>query len=114
MSIETELQKIIIRCIMSEKNCTDWKEYTDKIYDNLCRIEPKTIYGYLPCQRKLHLTLPKMRTIMHNFITINNNIFIETNYDQYEAKEGHSVTFNDRCHFIEKCVVILKNKQRQP
>jgi len=77
-------------------------------------IDKEKINDYIkPEGRKLYLSKPKLRTILHNIVVINSKIFIEKGYDNYEPRNNYNITFIDICNFIEECVIILVNKQKQ-
>lgn len=115
MSLKLTMQSIIEHNIYIERNIIDWNEYKSNIIKNLSNINFKEkINDYIkPEGRKLYLSKPKLRTILHNIVVINSKIFIEKGYDNYEPRNNYNITFIDICNFIEECVIILVNKQKQ-
>lgn len=115
MSLKLKMQGIIEHNIFIERNIIDWNEYKNNIIKNLSNINFKEkINNYIkPEGRKLYLSKPKLRTILHNSVVLNSKIFIEKGYDNYEPRNNYNITFIDICDFIEECVVILVNKQKQ-
>lgn len=110
----SKIEDIIFNNIYEERNVTDWKLYKDNVIRNFSNINLiESIENYIPCQRKLHITRPKMREILHCRLTqLNHNIFQEVNYDTYSPRKEYDISFRDICDFVEECVVILARKQQ--
>lgn len=108
------IKSIIFSCISKERCNTNWNEYKVNILNNFSNINfMESIENYIPCQRKLHITRPKLREQLHNDIQrLNEKIFEEYNYDAYRPKEGYKITFKELCDFVEECVKILVKKQQ--
>jgi len=110
----SQIEWIIFQNICDEGHITDWKQYKDNIIRNFNNINfAESIENYIPCQRKLYMTKPKMRLFLHTrLLQLNKNIFRDVNYDTYAPKEGYEIKFHDICQFIEECVIILGKKQQ--
>ena len=107
------IEGIISSNIFSEWNLTDWNEYKENVLRNFNSIDfTESIGNYVPCQRKLYITRPKMRELLRRFLYLNTNIFRETGYESYESKTGCEITFHNMCYFVEDCVKILAKKQQ--
>ena len=106
------IEGIIYSNIFEESDITDWNEYKENIIRNFNNINyMESIPNYIPCQRKLHLTRPKMRTILYAILQRNKNIFTEVGYETYESI-NKEFTFKDLSNFVEECVKILVKKQQ--
>lgn len=114
MSLKIKMEDIIEHNIFIERNIIDWNEYKSNIIKNLSNINFKEkINDYIkPEGRKLYLSKPKLRIILHDSIVLNSKIFIETNYNNYEPRSNYNISFIERCDFIEECVIILVKKQK--
>lgn len=114
MAYENIENIIVFDCINVEKHITDWNTYKINIIRNLNNINfQKNIEKYIPCKRKLYLTRPKMRMILHFRIQqLNENIFQEVGHEHYEPKKEYNISWHEMCEFIEECVKILVKKQQ--
>ena len=114
VSYYSKIEDIIFNNIYQERNITDWKQYKDNVINNFNNINfIESIENYIPCQRKLHITKPKMRLMLHCRLSqLNKNIFQEVNYDTYDPRIEYNINFRDICDFVEECVVILARKQQ--
>jgi len=110
--------KIVIEAIISQKifdehNVCDWKQYKENIIRSLNNINyMESIKNYVPCERKLYLTRPKMRILLYLRLQQNSNIFKEVGYEKYEGRNEPISFIKDLSTFVEECVKILVNKQR--
>ena len=113
MSFSYEIAKIISHNIFVERNIENWNEYKTNILNNFNNINfNEQIDNYIPCDRKLHITRPKMRGMLKANIMYNSNIFIEVGYGSYKPREQYDIKQNDIYDFIEECVKILVKKQQ--
>ena len=56
------MMNLILHEIFEEGNICEWKEYKENIISNFNNINyMESIPNYIPCQRKLYLTRPKIR-----------------------------------------------------
>jgi hypothetical protein len=108
----SKIEGIILNKIFEEDNIADWKQYKENIIRNFNNINYiESIENYVPCERKLYLTRPKMRTLLYFMLQKNKNIFKEVGYEQYEGRKER-ISFNDVTIFVEECVKILVKKQQ--
>ena len=106
------IEGIILHEIFKEGNICEWKEYKENIISNFNNINyMESIPNYIPCQRKLYLTRPKIRMILYSILQKNKNIFNEVGYEKYESKK-EKIRFKDISIFVEECVKILVKKQQ--
>jgi hypothetical protein len=114
MNYYSKIEDAIFNNIFSERDVVDWKQYKDNVILNFNNINfTESIENYIPCQRKLYITRPKMREILHCRLTqLNDNIFQEVNYDTYAPRQEYDICFKDICDFIEECVKILSRNQQ--
>jgi len=114
MNYYSKIEDAIFNNIFSERDADDWKQYKDNVIRNFNNINfAESIENYIPCKRKLYITRPRMREILHVRLTqLNHNIFQEVNYDTYAPRQEYDIFFRDICDFIEECVKILSRKQQ--
>jgi len=110
MSFNLKMEGIIYHNIFTERNIMEWNEYKNNIINNFNNINfTEKIQDYVPpCGRSLHISRPRMRSLIYNSIVLNNKIFEEVGYNSYQAKIRQSDIFN----FIEECITILVKKQQ--
>jgi hypothetical protein len=110
----SKIEGIIFNQIFSERNIKDWEIYKNNIIQNFNNINYlSSIENYIPCQRKLYITKPKLRGIVYfRLQQLNDNIFQEVGHEQYEPRKEYKITFKEICDFVEKCVIILAKKQQ--
>ena len=53
-----------------------------------------------------------MRELLYKSIVLNDNIFSEVGYNNYQPKEQYEIKDKDIYGFIEECVKILVKKQQ--
>lgn len=70
------------------------------------------ITNYESCGKSLHVSRPRMRTLLYMSIVLNKKLFEEIGYNKYFSKEGHDICDNDVWELIEECVNILVKKQK--
>jgi len=113
MAVYLQIEGIIFHIIFIERNLMDWDEYKMNIIQKLNTIDLKNkIENYIPCGKMLHLSRPKMRTILYKSIMSNNRIFLEVGYDNYQVREQYNITRQNINDFIEQCIKILVKKQQ--
>ena len=106
------IEGIILHQIFAEDDISDWNKYKENIIRNFRDINyMESIANYVPCQRKLYITRPKLRMILHLRLKRNKNIFQEIGYEIYEPIKER-ITFDDFNKFVEDCVKILVAKQQ--
>ena len=106
------IEGIILQQIFAEDDVSYWNKYKENITRNLRGINyTESIANYIPCQRKLYITRPKLRLILHLRLQQNNNIFQEIGYETYEPIK-EKITIYDLHKFVEDCVKILVAKQQ--
>lgn len=110
----SKIEGIIFNHVFAERNITDWEIYKNNILRNFNSINYfESIENYVPCQRKLYITRPKLRGILHlRLLQLNKNIFEEVGYEHYQPRKEFKITFQEICSFIEECIYILANKQQ--
>jgi hypothetical protein len=113
MSINLKIEGIISDAIFTTRHHIEWNDYKTNIINNFNNIDlNNNIENYTPCVGSLYVTRPRMRVILYNNIVLNNNIFLEIGYDNYEPKEQYNIKRKDIYNFIEECVEILVKKQK--
>ena len=113
MSFNLKIEGIIQHNISTETNIIDWDEYKNNILNNFNNINfTEQIENYIPCDRSLYTTRPRMRIILYNSIVLNTKIFMEVGYNSYQPKEQYDIKHKNIYNFIEECVKILVKKQQ--
>lgn len=113
MSINLRVEGIINHYIFTERNSIIWNEYKNNIINNFNNINfNEKIDNYIPCDRILYVTRPRMRVLLYNSIVLNNNIFMEVGYGSYKSREENNIKQRDIYDFIEECIKILVKKQK--
>jgi hypothetical protein len=108
-----KIECIIEHAIFLERNNTDYNEYKTKIMNNIININlNQKIVNYIPCDRSLHLSRPRMRTLLYKSIVLNNNLFEEVGHNTYEPKEQDKINNQDIYVLIEELIKILVKKQQ--
>lgn len=111
--MNSEIEEILFHEIFTENDVIAWDTYKTNIISNLRHIEfYNKIENYIPCERRLYVTRPKMREILYHAIVSNKNIFIEVGYNNYRPKEPYGITYEEIYEFIEECVKIIIKKQQ--
>jgi len=72
-------------------NIIDWNEYKNKILTNLLN-NIFDIYNGNKLYKK-----GKLREILHESIVLNNKIFKEVGYNNYEPRDNYNLSFYDIC-----------------
>ena len=90
---------------------TDFTSAMEEFITNISNIQLDTIPEFIPCDKKLHLTRPKMREeIRNNLKPRLPQFFKERGYENYDEINGCSIDkFEDT---IEEAVKILVKKQQ--
>ena len=113
MSINLRIEGIIHHSIFTERNSDTWDEYKTNIIRNLNSIDfQEKIENHESCGKSLHVSRPRMRTLLYTSIVLNKKLFEEIGYDKYSSREGHDIHDNDVWELIEECVNILVKKQQ--
>ena len=114
MSFNLKMEGIIQHNIFTERNIMDWDEYKNNITNNFNNINfTEKIENYVPpCGRSLHVSRPKMRSLIYNSMVLNNKIFEEIGYDSYKPKEQFNIKHKNIWNFIKECIRILVKKQQ--
>ncbi len=113
MSINLRIEGIIHHSIFTERNCDTLEEYKINIVRNLNSIDfQEKITNYESCGKSLHVSRPRMRTLLYTSIVLNKKLFEEIGYEKYSSREGHDISDNDVWELIEECVNILVKKQK--
>jgi len=114
MSTNLKIEGIIGHSIFTARHNISWDDYKNDIICNLREIDfYDKIENYTSCGRSLHVTRPRMRTLLYNSIVLNNNIFYEVGYNSYKAKEQYVIKHHDIYDFIEECIKVLVKKQQE-
>jgi hypothetical protein len=92
------MDNIIFKNIFSERKIKEWNEYKINIINNLNNINYNEFSN--------HIIKSKMRILLYKYITSNNNIFIEVNYEEYKFIDN-KYKFYDIINFIEECIKII-------
>ena len=101
--MNSEIEGILFHEIFTENDVIAWDTYKTNIISNLRNIEfYNKIENYIPCERRLYVTRPKMREILYHAIVSNKNIFIEVGYNNYRS----NITYEKIYEFIEECIKI--------
>lgn len=112
-SFNLKIEGIIQHNIFTERNIMDWNEYKNNIINNFNNINfSNQIENYVESGKKLYVTMPRMRKLLHNCIILNKNIFIEIGYDVYQPKGQYDIKHRNIYDFIEECIKILVKKQQ--
>ena len=100
----------IIKATRGIKN-TDFTGTTTEFITNISNIQLDTIPDFIPCDKKLHLTRPKMREEMRNNLNPQlHQFFKERGYENYDEINGCCFyKFEDT---IKEAVNILVKKQQ--
>ncbi len=113
MSFNLKIEGIIQHNIFTERNIIDWDEYKNNILNNFNNINfTEQIENYIPCDKSLYTTRPRMRKILYDSIVLNTKIFMEVRYSSYQPKEQYDIKHGNIYDFIEECVKILVKKQQ--
>lgn len=107
--------RIVERIFSRLKRSTDiWTEYKSLIINELQKIDLyKEIDNYIPCDRKLYLTRPYLRTHLRDSIHCGNDqFFTETGHCEYEPKDYNLISRDNFYNFIRDCVNIIAKKQQ--
>jgi hypothetical protein len=90
---------------------TDFTSAMEEFITNISNIQLDTIPDFIPCDKKLHLTRPKMREEMRNNLKGRlPQFFKERTYENYDEINGCSIDkFEEN---IEEAVKILVKKQQ--
>ena len=113
MSFNLKIQGIIEHNIFTEKHIADWNVYKINILNNFNNINfTEQIENYIPCDKSLYTTRPRMRKILYDSIVLNTKIFMEVGYSSYQPKEQFNITHSNIYDFIEECIKILVKKQQ--
>jgi len=90
---------------------TDFTGAMTEFIANISNIQLDTIPDFIPCDKKLHLTRPKMREEMRNNLKPRlPHFFKKRGYENYDEINGCSIDkFED---IIEEAVNILVKKQQ--
>jgi hypothetical protein len=90
---------------------TDFTSAMEEFITNISNIQLDTIPEFIPCDKKLHLTRPKMREEMrYNLKGRLPQFFKERGYENYDEINGCS--FEKFEENIEEAVKILVKKQQ--
>jgi len=90
---------------------TDFTGAMTEFITNISNIQLDTIPDFIPCDKKLHLTRPKMREEMRNNLKKRMpQFFKESGYENYDEINGCS--FDKFEDIIEEAVNILVKKQQ--
>ena len=108
-----KIEGIIQHMIFSKRRTPDWDTYKNDILNSLMTMNlNESIENYVPSGRALYVSRPRMRKILYDSIVLNNTIFVQVGYDDYQAKETYDIGHKEIYDFIEQCVNILVRKQR--
>ena len=92
-------------------NNTDFTGAMTEFTTNISNIQLDTIPDFIPCDKKLHLTRPKIREEMRNNLKLRlTQFFEERSYENYMEINGCS--FYKFEETIEEAVKILVKKQQ--
>jgi len=113
MSINQQINEIIVHLILSQKNIDIWEEYEENIIRNFEFIDfRKSILDYKPCVfRDLYVKNYELAGILHKNIRFNDNLFRELFGGERYPRREQNFNNNDVWNFIERCVHILVKKQ---
>ena len=104
---------IIIKIIKATSNINnlDFIGAMIEFITNISNIQLDTIPDFIPCDKKLHLTRPKMREEIRNNLKLRlTNFFKQISYESFDNINGCSIDkFEDT---IEEAVKILVKKQQ--
>jgi hypothetical protein len=106
--MNSKIEEILFHEIFTENDVIAWDTYKTNIISNLRHIDFYKIENYIPCERRLYVTRPKMREILYHAIVSNKNIFVEVGYNNYRS----NITYEEIYEFIEECVKIIVKKQQ--
>ncbi len=111
--MNSEIEGILFHEIFTEKDNIVWDTYKNNIISNIRNIEfYSKIENYIPCEKRLYVTRPRMRELLYHAIVSNKNIFVEVGYNNYRCKEAYGITHDEIYEFIEECVKIIIKKQQ--
>jgi hypothetical protein len=106
----------IIELIISNyrDSINDWTEYKSLIIEKFNKINfNKKVNNYIPCDNKLYVTRPALRTFLTNHVWWKNmQFFRQVSNDDYEPKDYNIISREDFYKFIEDCVKIIAKKQQ--
>jgi hypothetical protein len=90
---------------------TDFTSAMTEFIANISNIQLDTIPDFIPCDKKLHLTRPKMREEMRNNLKPRlPHFFKKRGYENYDEINGCSIEKFEET--IEEAVKILVKKQQ--
>jgi hypothetical protein len=90
---------------------TDFTGAMTEFISNISNIQLDTIPDFIPCDKKLHLTRPKMREeMLNNLKRRMPQFFKESGYENYDEINGCSIDKFEET--IEEAVKILVKKQQ--
>jgi N-acyl-D-aspartate/D-glutamate deacylase len=90
---------------------TDFTGAMKEFIANISNIQLDTIPDFIPCDKKLHLTRPKMREeMLNNLKRRMPQFFKESGYENYDEINGCSIDKFEET--IEEAVKILVKKQQ--
>ena len=100
----------IIKCCYNIDN-NNFDDAMEEFITKISNIQLDSINAFIPCNKKLYITRPKMRELMRSWLKIKlPQFFKETTYENYDEINYCNIKkFEDT---IEKAVVIMSNKQR--
>jgi len=90
---------------------TDFTGAMTEFITNISNIQLDTIPDFFPCDKKLHLTRPKMREEMRSNLKLRlTNFFKQRSYESFDNINGCSIDKFENT--IEEAVKILVKKQQ--
>lgn len=100
-----------IRSATKNINNPDFIDTMDTFIKNISNIELKTIPEFIPCDKKLYITRPKMREEIRKLLKPKlHKFFKEIGHENYTEING--CTFRKFENIIEETVKILVKKQQ--
>ena len=101
--------KIIACCYNIDNNNFD--DAMEEFIIKISNIQLDSINGFIPCDKKLYITRPKMRELMRSWLKIKlPQFFKQRTYESYD--EINNCNFKKFEDTIEKAVKIISQKQR--
>ena len=100
----------IIKCSYNINN-NDFNDAMEEYITNISNIQLDSIPEFIPCNKKLYITRPKMRELIRGWLKIKlPQFFRQRTYENYDEINNCNIKkFED---IIEIAIQIMTNKQR--